>query len=661
MLACAALVACTNDDIVENDVKQPQPEELANVPAYVTISLSTANSSSRATVTGDKDGNSENSGHENEGTTDENTFNDIAVIIKTVDENGINVKNSGVATIIDITEENVTTIKAGNETTLTLKSAFKVLAGTHKVLTIVNPTQAIKDAITNVAGDYIEIGNLYDNLTDKDGGLLSSYGLKYEDISTCANAIMFVNRDEVVVTAKSTDSETNPAVASITLERPVAKIAYRGSAKGGQDNTYPIEITVTAQKYNIVYRAEDKAEKNPFALVKDAADRTRAVKVTKNGDDYNIVVNEGTGAPTECYAYENETIGVTALTPIVLQGEPDAIPDNNYYLTKTDEKWDAPKFIFTPYTYKLNNASDNGGWKVQLTHYALINMVNDSHVIRHTTDNLGATVNTFGLLTGQNYIADPYFTVKNAAASDYKFADYATWGEAEWGTWNTAAQRWFANTLKDVADETSGTKFPQTHFVELPTVSAEASDDHSTMGIGEVLQYAFENGVASHSQLHGLTTGIVFKGTVVGSLPTMYQYGTAVYENLDEIIKAYGPGNKAIEKIGQEIAKNADYATTDDGKKAIKDAGIKIYANNECYYYTNQIKHFDNGDPNVAGNMEFAIVRNNIYSLAVKDIKGIGDAAIDPNPGTENESAVGYIKVEAKIIPWIVRFNDIEF
>lgn len=59
--------------------------------------------------------------------------------------------------------------------------------------------------------------------------------------------------------------------------------------------------------------------------------------------------------------------------------------------------------------------------------------------------------------------------------------------------------------------------------------------------------------------------------------------------------------------------------------------------------------------------MEFAIVRNNIYSLAVTDINGIGDAAIDPNPGTENESSVGYIKVEAKIIPWTVRFNNIEF
>ena len=59
--------------------------------------------------------------------------------------------------------------------------------------------------------------------------------------------------------------------------------------------------------------------------------------------------------------------------------------------------------------------------------------------------------------------------------------------------------------------------------------------------------------------------------------------------------------------------------------------------------------------------MEFAIVRNNIYSLAVSNIKSIGDAVVNPDPDVDNESEVGYIEVTANILPWIVRYNDIEF
>lgn len=646
MLACAAMVACTNDDIVENNVDNPQIGELENVPAYITVSIGTSNGSSRATVDGDKDGNAENSDHENGGTNDENKINEVAVIIKTVDENGNNVGNSGVAEII--ANDGFTKTTVSGESVLTVNSAFKVLAGTHKVLTIVNPTGEIKTAVTEAkAGGYAAIGTLYDKFA-KEGDKLSSYGLGYGALENCAEAIMFVNRDEVTVEAKSTNSETSPALATIMLERPVAKLAYR--AKAG--NTYPITITVTKQEHNVV-----KVGDVTYALVKDAADRIRAVKAVnvkeKEGKviDLNLFAIDGV---YQCYTYNNETkaVGTELMTPIELNGKIESIPDNQYYLLKDEnDNWIAPECIFTPYTEELRGEN---GWNVQLTEYALINLTNDSYVIRHTANELGTEVNTFGLLTGRNYIADPFFGGKNTAATTYDFANVDKWNAANWTTWNTAAKGWFNNTLKDVADETNGVQPAATFFKPLSTTVV--NENHNPEKIGTHLQYCFENGVMSHNQLHGLTTGIVFKGVVTGSedLPTMYQYGTEVYTSLDEIIKAYGSGNTAIANLKDENG------VTNNVKK-IKAAGIKIYDNNECYYYTNQIKHFDNGDNNVAGNMEFAIVRNNIYSLAVTDIKGIGDAAIDPNPGTENESSVGYIKVEAKIIPWIVRFNNIEF
>ena len=78
-------------------------------------------------------------------------------------------------------------------------------------------------------------------------------------------------------------------------------------------------------------------------------------------------------------------------------------------------------------------------------------------------------------------------------------------------------------------------------------------------------------------------------------------------------------------------------------------------------FYTSEIKHFDNGDNSKMGYMEYAIMRNNIYSIAIKDIRFIGDPYLDPTPGTPNESGKTALDIEVQIVPWIVRYNDIEF
>ena len=62
--------------------------------------------------------------------------------------------------------------------------------------------------------------------------------------------------------------------------------------------------------------------------------------------------------------------------------------------------------------------------------------------------------------------------------------------------------------------------------------------------------------------------------------------------------------------------------------------------------------------------MEFAIMRNNIYSLAVTGINMVGDPAVVPTPGTPDENPTpetAQLNVEVEILPWIVRYNDIEF
>lgn len=85
-----------------------------------------------------------------------------------------------------------------------------------------------------------------------------------------------------------------------------------------------------------------------------------------------------------------------------------------------------------------------------------------------------------------------------------------------------------------------------------------------------------------------------------------------------------------------------------------------------CYYYYWN-RHNDNGDPDTMGEMEFAVVRNNVYKLAVTSIKKLGHPRIpendpdDPKPDTPDEKSDLYMTVSVQVLPWVVRINNIEF
>lgn len=112
-------------------------------------------------------------------------------------------------------------------------------------------------------------------------------------------------------------------------------------------------------------------------------------------------------------------------------------------------------------------------------------------------------------------------------------------------------------------------------------------------------------------------------------------------------------------------------------KKAVVDgAKITIYQSSYddklggwgyyCYYpYWN--RHNDNGNNNFMAPMEFSVVRNNVYKLAVTKISRLGHPRISendpdrPTPGTPNESDDIYLTVQCEVLPWVVRINNIEF
>lgn len=118
----------------------------------------------------------------------------------------------------------------------------------------------------------------------------------------------------------------------------------------------------------------------------------------------------------------------------------------------------------------------------------------------------------------------------------------------------------------------------------------------------------------------------------------------------------------------------AGYAQFLQFKKAAVDAGITIYQSVTerdgfgyyCYYYY-WIRHNDNNIPGVMGNMEFAIVRNNVYKLSINNIRRIGHPRLSENdpepitPDTPDEQSDVYLTVDVHTLPWVVRRNAIEF
>lgn len=332
---------------------------------------------------------------------------------------------------------------------------------------------------------------------------------------------------------------------------------------------------------------------------------------------------------------------------------------------------------------------------VRIDGYALINLSKNVNYVRHTTtDPDAAMAEPFGSLANNTtYLWTPYWVEKNDVTFDSN-------GEFN-GT--PAVGTWFYNTLADVADETKGlrvttspstsvdftTKYTLDEDGNVTTTTANVeffkpmptsdSDNHNTdtdngnhpssgigmaatPAVGYFLDYCYENSVVATQQRHGLTTGICFVATMwsneacTEALQTLYRYAGNLFTSIKDINDAYAGTIKAIADLAKKEV-NGDAIS----RSELDDAGIEPYSSNICYYYTTEIKHFDNGNENSMGIMEFAIMRNNIYSLVISKINDIGDPFIDPNPGTEDETSQAYMTIQAEILPWIVRYNDIEF
>ena len=301
-------------------------------------------------------------------------------------------------------------------------------------------------------------------------------------------------------------------------------------------------------------------------------------------------------------------------------------------------------------TGHLYSITGNDNVKIYLSEAAVINVSKESYYFRRVAaTETGADFVVGGVESPVNYVVDTDWTAKTTLKTTWD--DNGAFGLFYSPFFNRASWNWIDLTGLSAADNLDPINTKDYNF----------------------LSYVSENTLPGVSaQINGLTTGVVFRGyfhdgtAKINGTENLYVYANKYYGNWAAVTTAATPGTDAALTAAYEAVK----ANPED-LAACANAGFTVYTPDAYgnypvyYYYWN--RHNDNNKPNEMGVMEYAVVRNNVYKLAVTNISKFGhpeDGEGDPDDGgseREDEEERHYFQVSVKVLPWTVRVNDIEF
>lgn len=606
MLASLAVVGCTNDEVLE-EIQSPEQEQVEKADACLTFSI--ASTASTRTVegdaTGDSHGDADDSGHGSAGEAAESAVKSVFVVFYNTNE-GSEDGFAGIRTFSD----------GGNTGVYTMDDVYQVKSiGTYKAIVVVNPTAAISNMTAGNRSNALDIYNK----------ILSGEINNVADI-TGESGFMMSNKEEVEIVVAATNNESNPAKALIEVERVAAKVTYRTTY---EDNLYPI----TAQRYTY-----SVTPTNGWILNGDGSYTYWA------GAFYPATTDEA-----DINAREHIYVAMLNSNTVTYYKEGGSYASTIDGVSVTASIMEPYTFSGTPiYKGTQSETATSEDFFVQLTGYALINQNNAAYYVRHT----GTTAETaapFGVLSTTNYLIEPNTAAKDAFAWD---ATNLTWDATFDGT------QYYSNAWTAAKED-----FTALEFAALPTgEGTEVSGNEAEYAVtGASMGYLLENAMTANNQRMDMTTGIVFEAQMLDAnqnpIPYMFRYGNSFYKDI-ESLNAAVPNALANNYSTQQYL---DGIVTVEMLKAI---GVTVYEDGKCYYVTSQIKHMEDGNNDALGVNEYIIMRNNIYSLAVTSLDGFGYSATNiegVEMSTDGSQESIYITMEAEIIPWIVRFTDVEF
>ena len=713
MLACSAMVACTNEDPIDAGNEELKQSELTRGDAYVNFVINTKTDSSRGITTegtgnsGDIHGGADDSGHHVEGLAEENAVNEVLVVITKVADvvnadkkvTGYTKQDNGMAELYEtikyegrdkVANGYIGTLKPGeggqitvNGTSATMNEPIRLdYTGHYAIAVVVNPVAQLKSDISALGEDHQAA---YEKILEFDGEAYDVENVKDFQMS---------NKTEIIVNATpSNNTPANPAKPEnpVSVERTVSKATWRWTEPltdapteelQKMNNLYPVTVKVKAETpvtdefwYKKVEKDTEGTAYDTYYYSKEFHKATtvdnkiywilfkKEIEVTVDGQTTNKVLTSADYLDEEgkiivdyveaIFADEKEDEMYTGVIDDTDYNDKD---DENNDQNVSNEKVEIKEYLLSDeyYSVAVPNVTDamvqslafvyitnedeptTKTYYVHLTHYALTNLTTSVYAVRHIDNR------QFGILDDGEYLVTPAITTENP----------------------------FKQTLAEVKDDASKVMngvFTGTDFVALPTTNTDgtANNGHATTdknnnsvtysNVGGFMQYLYENSCAEGvTPTANNVTGIVLAGDIYdetgAKVDVLYKYNHRFFRTLQALLE------------DEENAENPAFAnltpnSTDD---AVKKAGIDIYPEGRCFYYSAQIKHFDDGIADNIGVMEYAIMRNNIYSLGVKSIKEIGDASLNLTPNTPISDIRSYVELEVSILPWIVRFNDLE-
>lgn len=370
------------------------------------------------------------------------------------------------------------------------------------------------------------------------------------------------------------------------------------------------------------------------------------------------------------------------------------------------------------------NAQPTNIVDIRLDRMALVNMSNKFYYYRRVTPGgICMPELPFGLsgVTG-NYVEDVDFATKRPGFDAFNYPlfnpennkvdeiareqwdsylisdvlenDKDEFGDKRYHIWRYVTENTVNNTSRMTEGLSTGVVFKGKM---IPTDAARQSDDEGVKHLADVLDYKAA-GLSHNTNADPILytfggnlyvtwenvrkAAIKAATTTEGTVITTNAFYTAVFgtatveKDEDGNIPTSTDTNSPDYKWAQwnKAGKPSDHLLQ-EFKKAATTNGITLYQSSEdekdgwgyyCYYfYWN--RHNDNGNNGVMGDMEFGVVRNNVYKLAVTNINRLGHPRLsdndpDPeNPDNPDESGDVYISLSVEVMPWTVRENNIEF
>ena len=565
LFACAALAACTNDDIVENNGKGEQEKVKANL----TLVIGAATNSSRAA-------DNETGDTTDPGTGVESGVTDAVVLLH----------KEGKEFAFFLTSEQLN--KQGSGTSITYEPQLTVAeSGNYGVIVILNPCQEIKTAINSFIGDgTLPSGkeSMYDYITSYE--VKATTGDNPTSAIATDNKFMMVNKVAVAANVVSNEKD-KPSTASVDVERVVSKITYMPT------------------QTNNLYKVED-------TTVKYTVTTTDGWRVENNIATYMTGMACGTLEGSAIYEHKGVYYTSTGTQHPAANDNPAA----TLFERTSDVNPEAIKWTTT-------NENTTRNWFVKLDKVALVNLSNSVYAVRRrATADTWNSPTFFGTLSSSEYLMDPNTLVKNNGETEY--ADYF---------YNVASAVKQVQVTNMSDQETDDFK---SYFKDLPTVADEDK-------VGTTLAYCFENIVKKANQNGNYVTGVIFRGQICNADGTSYNNNVYKYKGKYYLRLAEAAANNG--KSVTEVEADTDNLIT--------------YESGHCYYCSKDIFHHEG-----SGTMERAIMRNNAYVLKVTGFKTIGSAEIvfptDDEQGEDTDKNF-YLKLTSTILPWQVRFNNIEF